>query len=574
MLEDLCNRPLTFPSIPLGKKETPIDLRRLLYRGSCALRMDVADKAIRAGRLGDVIAERIELVIFAHEFIGAALAGGGSAFTAKAQVKGLVHLWAWAEQANVRLSVSEVQKIYLDWAEGLLHRARVVKDLSDQTAYSYARVVGHVLDGVLDRPTPMLELTRINKPAGRKTPQGAKTDKQNLHETFAFGRLLQGICDALPLSVIWGPRRLSIPLPDGTHFDIHRGRPRPLTEIERKASNLRASEDSGAKYGTTDKSLSHRLRRDLANLRMSAELLMFIGQTGMNLAQAQGLRLRHFSYSSDIDGYKVREYKPRRQGEVLFEIFSEYRNHFERYLAWRRELFPGADLIFPFIRPQVPVDRRPAFRTIQKACKQANIRWTPPGVLRGTRVNWLLRRSSDPDLTAEVAQHSKEVLLQVYEVPSQQRAIGEIARFWLKHDPTLVGTLPLRAVAPGECTGTPTASPTKPEAAPAPDCRRPSGCLWCDHHRDIESLDYVWSLACFRHLKILEKAKHCPPSKLRAAPHPADHAIERLSEKLTWFRDFSAACRGWVEEALARVEEGDYHDQWTHLIAAMEGRTA
>ena len=259
---------------------------------------------------------------------------------------------------------------------------------------------------------------------------------------------------------------------------------------------------------------------------------------------------------------------------MLFEIFSEYRSHFERYLAWRRELFTDSDLIFPFIRPKALIDQRPGFRTIQKACKQASIRWTPPSALRGTRVNWLLRRSSDPDLTAEVAQHSKEVLLQVYEVPSQQRAVGEIARFWLKHDPVLADSAPLRAVAPGECTGTPAMFPAKPESAPTPDCRRLSGCLWCDHHRDIESLDYVWSLACFRHLKILEKAKHCSPFKSRAAFHPTDLAIERLSDKLTWFREFNATYRGWVEEALARVEEGDYHGQWSHLIAAVEGAPA
>ncbi|VBT21828.1 Uncharacterised protein [Burkholderia pseudomallei] len=297
---------------------------------------------------------------------------------------------------------------------------------------------------------------------------------------------------------------------------------------------------------------------------------MFIGQTGMNLAQAHTLKLRHFSYSSDIDGYKVRDYKHRRGGEVLFEIFSEYRSHFERYLQWRRTLFPNSEQLFPIIREGAHESCAPRFDLIIGVCKQAGVPWTPPSMLRGTRVNWLLRRSGDPDLTAEVVQHYKQTLLEVYEHPSQQRAIGEITRFWQVNDPTLASAARARAVAPGECDGKPVASPAKPETAPSPDCMRPSGCLWCEHHRDIDSLDYVWSMACFRHLKVLEVSKHCFPSTAEKQLHPAQHAIDKLSEKLTWFKNSNATRRSWVEEALARVEEGNYHGEWARYIQDTE----
>jgi hypothetical protein len=299
---------------------------------------------------------------------------------------------------------------------------------------------------------------------------------------------------------------------------------------------------------------------------------MFIGQTGMNMFQAQNVLLRRFSYSSDINGYKVREYKQRRKGEVLFEIFDEYRLHFERYLDWRREIFPKTETrLFPYIRSNgIRKDRRIKFDAIQNTCEKAKIAWTSPKILRGTRVNWLLRRSNDPDLTSEMAQHHKQVLLEVYEKPSQQRAIGEITRFHLRNDPALAERALMLAVAPGECDGTSKMSPTKPETAPEPDCRRPSGCLWCEHHRDIDTFDYVWSLACFRHLKILELGRQPPVKKNSTVIHPADHTIQRLSEKLSWFRESNSTRREWVEESLARVEEGYYHDQWSYLIESLE----
>jgi len=568
--DDLRDRPLTFPSIPQGDQETPLDLRRLLYQGGASLRTDHAAQALHDGLLGEPLTERIQLVEQLHEQIAGALAGGGSAITARTYIRNITTLFAWAEKAGARLSIDAIEETYLEWAEHLLQRVRVAKDLRQGSAVGFLRMTGQLIDAVLGRHTTISSLTRMGRGSTRKRWQGAEADKQNLQATFTFGRLLQDICDGLPLEVIWGPRRLSIPLSGGAEFTIARGgvlRP----ESERDPYNVRVTEALDQAY-ENDRTLNHGLRKDLVNLRIQAELLMFIGQTGMNLSQAQGLPLRHFSYSSDIDGYKVREFKPRRQGEVLFEIFSEYRSHFERYLAWRRELFPDSSQLFPLIRHfGARAERRPSWSTIKTICKQIGVAWSPPKLLRGTRVNWLLRRSGDPDLTAEMASHHTRTLLQVYEVPSQQRAIAEITRFWLKNDPTIGGDSPSLAVAPGECDGTPVAVPEIPESAPAPDCRRPSGCLWCDHHRDIDSFDYVWSLACFRHLKILEKGRQCPPTKERTKHHVADHAIERLSAKLAWFRGSNREREGWVEEAMARVDEGHYHDQWAALITSLEG---
>ncbi|WP_157991572.1 site-specific integrase [Caldimonas tepidiphila] len=572
MHDDLLHRPRTFPGLPLGKNETVPDLRRLLYKGGAGARPAQADQAIREGLLGQVLPERIELVHLIHENLSGKFAGGGRAQTLRGEVRRIRDFFKWADASGATLSTSTVLGSYLEWSEHLLRRVKA-KELKMRSAYGLVMAVGGVLDGVLGRATPMVELTRIRRPKGRKTPQGAKADKQNLQETFAFGHLLADICDGLPLGVIWGPLVARIPLQGGGEISLWGGgRPLSKPNSERVPSKVHASAKKMLAY-ENDRTMNHRMRRARVNLRIEAELCMFIGQTGMNLANAQQLQLCHFSYSSDIDGYKVRDHKNRRGGEVLFEIYSEYRGHFERYLAWRRELFSESELLFPFLRRGARECKQLDFRNVKNACKQAGVRWVPASVLRGTRVNWLLRRSRDPDLTAEMAQHHKQTLLDVYERPSQQVAVVELIRFWSAHDPTLARKKPSLAVAPGSCNGTPVASSAKPESAPKPDCRTPSGCLWCEHHRDIDSQDYVWSVASFRHLKTLELSRYCPPVKERGATHPADHAIQRLSEKLAWFRDSNAQRRGWVDEALARIEESAYSDQWSHLIEAMEGQS-
>jgi len=570
MHEDGQNLDLSFPTIPVGEKETPLNLIRLLYKGGASTRIDKAEKAIREGLLGEVIFDRIPFIQLSHTYISDNLAAGGSVQTARVQIRELTEFFNWADRHSAELTVSGIINSYLEWSNHLLHRCKVAKNINQQTIYSRARMVGQIIDKALERTKPILRATRIKRPNPRKTPRGAKADKQNLDETFKFGRLIQDICDGLPLEVIWKEHHIRIQLQQGGELE-YRFSNRTLT-TEKRRSDVNKANLALAAY-KTNQSLDHRFRRDMVNLRMQAELLMFMAQTGMNLTQAQNIPLYRFSYSSDIDGYKVREYKPRRKGEVLFEIFNEYRSHFERYLEWRRKIFPETEKrIFPFIRVHGAHESgRLHFGALKSACKSSGIKWITPSALRSTRINWLLRRSGDPDITAEMAQHHEKTLLTVYEIPSQQRAISEIVRFHVSNDPALVDKAILLAAAPGACDGIPTTSSEKPISAPEPDCRSPSGCLWCDHHRDIDTLDYVWSLASFRHLKIIEVGKEPLKKGKGQSMSPAEHSVVRLTEKLKFFRESKSIRRDWVDESLMRIEEGYYHDQWSYIIESMEG---
>lgn len=572
MLEDIRLPDLTFPNMTRGTRETPCNLAFLLYRGGAKTPTWRVVRMIAAGQLGKPLSNRLDLVTKIHEVINAKLIEGGSMYTAQNTIRYIRNMFTWAEDQGYPLDIESIQRTYLNWTDSLVHRHRIVKDLSQMSAYTIGIGAGNVLDDVLNREIPLFSMCRLHLPKQRKTAMGVNAEKQNLADTFAFGHLLQDICDALSTEVVLqGPLPVRIPLRGGEELIEWSAYPNPAV-----AERHLLAHKQGLSTPNQGRALAHflaweadgtlRTRYTLANRRIEAELLMFIGQTGMNFTQAHKLKLRHFTYSSHLDGYQVRDRKARRQGEVLFEIFKEYKPHFERYLEWRRLLFPESNAIFPFIRKGGRAfQKHPQFH-LRAICKRIGVRFVPPLRLRNTRVNWLLRRTGDPDLTASMAQHQKETLLSTYERPSQQRAMGEIIRFWSEHDPTLTHTTP---VGPGQCNGIPVQLESAPNNAPTPDCIRPSGCMWCEHHRDIDNPDYLWSLVSFRHLKIIEMSRLATPQRGKET-HPAQYVINRISEKLRWFSESNKSRRLWLEEALARVEEGYYHPEWERRIVAME----
>jgi hypothetical protein len=305
-----------------------------------------------------------------------------------------------------------------------------------------------------------------------------------------------------------------------------------------------------------------------------AELLVFIAQTGMNLSQAHNLRCTQYSYKSTIDGFEVRDYKERRKGEVLFEIFAEYKAIFNAYLAWRNEVFGATtDRLFPFVRTMGADESTPHnFKRFQTdICAPMGIAFVSPKKLRNTRINWLLRQSRNPEQTAEQAQHTIQTLLRVYEKPSLQVAQVEIIQFWQKNDPRLNGK-PMPCAALGVCDGVPKPLFGLPPEAPKADCTHPAGCLFCEHHRDIDSEDYVWSVASMRFMNTLIRQRFRPPAKGKAdAAHHVELTIEVLTAKLNWFSNSNVQRKVWVDDATEKIAEGEFHSHWRYLIESTQG---
>ena len=563
---------LTFPGIEYTVNETPWDLAPLLYRGGAAVYVSKVAAAIASGQLGNPISSRAPLLERLHDELTGTLTGGGSPVSVKASIYALRLFYSWADATGRCPAADTVEQDFVDYSEHLLHRVRTVRDLKEDGAYEYAVETSRLLSSALDLKIGLLVRTRISRPKAQKAVLGTLADKQNLEQTFAFGHALLDISDALSINKIRGTLPVAIEFRTGEI--LHEWclldppeRVKVLNPAYPNASERRKALQRRAEWEADP---SARTRFSVINLRIEAELLIFIAQTGMNLTQAQRMKAGSFRYQSHSDGLKVyRVYKGRRGGEVEFEIYSEYRAIFERYLSWRKEMFPADDdgLLFPFVT--APGKSRSShqltsFQAIEKKCKQLAIKFFRPRSLRKMRINWLLRRSRDVEQTAEMAQHSQETLLRVYDQPHHHVAAVEISRFHQRTDPAIA--MPGAGVCVDQ---TPYPVPDAPSEAPAPDCRGPAGCLFCIHQRDIDSQDHTWSLATYRYLKSLELARYRPPAA-GGAPHPALAAIDRLTAKLSHLAASNEARASWLREAQARVDEGDYHPKWDGFIQLME----
>lgn len=565
---------LTFPMVKYGRNEIPWDLSRFLYKGGASAISKQVTCLIEAGELGPPIVERVELVVRLHAKITGDLVAGGAKQTALNRYKRFKSFFVWAEDAGHPLSLDSIETTYRGYIDHLRYRVRL-KSISERAAYNQAINLSIVLDDVLERSRPLITTTPLRMQRRSIRALSVAADKQNLQDTFAFGHFLLDIIDATSLKAIWGPLPLTIKLRSGTVLEewSHLRDPKTVVSLQAGYKNTSTTKKVKVLRADWEADCSLRTRSSLVNLRIMAEMLLFIGQTGMNLSQAHQLKICQFRYKSTIDGYEVRDYKHRRKGEILFEIFANYRAVFEQYLAWRDEVLgnQSTDLLFPFITMGRLVETPPDFSHFKKRCKVAGISFISPQKLRNTRVNWLLRRSRDPNQTAEQAQHTPRTLLDIYERPSLQVAMAEIIQFWRELDPSLRNTAQ-PCPAPGVCNGQPESKPNLPPDTPKPDCIHPSGCLFCSHHRDIDTEDYVWSVASMRHFKTIVLSGFRPVVKSKSDPaRPVELAIEVLTAKLKWYRESNADRSAWVEEALARIDEGEFHPHWRYLIESAEG---
>lgn len=572
---------LTFPGVDFGPEETPWDLRSWLYRGGADAPLRDVASLIESGTLGRPLVERIELVRLVRESLLNYLDGGGRRDTVQGCIASLKQFFRWADSSGAPdLSLTTVEQCYRNWCDALLHRARVARTIKEATAYGYGSVVGWVLDRILERGGRIVRTTRLKKQKRSPRALSPKADKQSLQKTFEFGNFLLDLADGLSVNAIWGPLPINIPLRNGKILEEWSGLKRSHTL---KSPNLKwpSQARQAARRATDNRAAweaetTYRTRYQVINLRVLAEMFMLMAQSAINVAQAHQLRMDEWRFKSSNQGYEIRTYKHRRWGPVIFNIYSEYRAIFERYLQWRKAIFPDDPhgLLFPLFGiagrpPQRRSDKPPNFDPLRRACKRAGITYVTPQTLRNTNANWMLRRTGDPELTADEKQHAKETLLGVYEKPSLQRAMVETQIFWAKYDPALA------AAGPGHCAN-PTPEPTvdMPTFAPEPDCITPAGCLFCTHQRDIDSLDYVWSLASFGYLKSLELRAHGQSGSTTPFVEPSDLTLDRITAKLNFIRDSSPERAEWVKEAKLRLEEGCFHPAWSEIIESLWSTSA
>ncbi|WP_143276995.1 hypothetical protein [Bordetella genomosp. 12] len=502
--------------------------------------------------------KRTDFVIGLHAEMNADLLSGSSTETLRDRISKLRMFFAYADQSGKDLDVDTALDVFLQWTDFLIHRSQKIKEYRDNKSisaaplkassiYAYAKVISDLLDVVLDRRASVLNLTRVRSPRRQITAAGRTAEKTSRKDFLLQGRFSAEICRVVDVEFLRDLPPTQVYIRDDACLRIGKwGVP---------------SEGNSIDYGLG--------RQDyLISLRIEAELHLFISQTSMNVSQAVRLNVGNLRYTSYTDGYRVTIRKGRRQGDVTFEIYKEYRAHLERYLAWRRIFCPSESRLFPLSQePGAQAELR-ALHRFRRIFRALDVPYVCPRKLRGMRINFLMASSvaMDVESVAETMQHGERTLIQVYHRPSFHRATAEIGRFWKKA--TVVQE---KSIAPGGCLKNVAVAAHIPNTAPRPDCVRPSGCLWCESHRDIDEFDYVWALTTFGQLKQLEFSV----SGLEwsdDAPSPVQSVIEKIRGKLRWLEESSTERLGWVEEASERVAEGYWHPDWEATMQSVEHR--
>lgn len=558
------------------------NFERFLYKGATQYRADRVKPLIDSGSLGLPQVERIELIEAICVELTSRITKGDSPNSLPAYIRCFSLLLRFMEQQECSFQLIHLEENFLEFSEYLFIESKTQGGkYNEKSAYSIAATLSSVMGSILDIPDTLrlISRTRLRVPKQPKKALTASAEKQNLEHTFRMGSFLFDLTEGLNVKAIYGHLPVTCLIrdiaKDNFSLELWMGMEAPEWYLDdpntwndgQKHRHKIGLKLRGIVEDITGVGSARRWR--FVNLRIQAEFLIFLAQTGMNSTQAKELKRGDLKYKLHDDGWLVRGYKNRKGGEVTFQIYKSYKSHFEEFRAFVSHFFPNSEYLFPMYRVNGTGESEykyglTAFDQIRDILKENNIPWIPPKQIRNTRINWILRRSGDESQTAEMAQHSVEILREDYASPSLQRAIVETTRFWNIHDPIRNGDLKASVIG-SFCDGNPQAMTDKPEQVADPNCTSPSGCLWCTHHRDVDALDYVWSLASFRHLKTFESSMNVLESKV-----PAETVINRLTEKITWFENSSSERNQWVKEVKLRVAEGSFHPNWTPLINFVE----
>ncbi|WP_155833479.1 hypothetical protein [Halomonas sp. BC04] len=257
----------------------------------------LVDDYIKLGRLGKPLSERLELIEKLHERFKTLLVIGRSHHYVKELLWSTVKFIVWSDEYGTKaLRLETAEQAYLEWAEHLWHRANIKRDLKKNVAYDQAAKIAGILLYVLNLKVDervsssniLIRKTRLRKERGRSR----KADKSNLANAAIFGHFLVSLCEALTVENIRGPLPFVLRLPNGVERRWPAGMSKSLEEVSSRdmASRLRLRQALQPHQQIID----NMHRAAMANLRIEAELAIFVAQTGMNASRPCVLNARNF----------------------------------------------------------------------------------------------------------------------------------------------------------------------------------------------------------------------------------------------------------------------------------------
>lgn len=539
------NDQFEFHQIPYTAREVPLTLQPLLWEGGAACDMRIFWKKVIDNKLGAMHESRVTLIRTIYNLLSDIVVAGGSRETLKTGVNHVRSFYKCADLYRMHPTAETALVVYCKWVKDLYERRKIDNtNGSEAGIYGAASFMASLLGEATELGRDTFVVTSgLQPPRKSSAALGAKVDRQNFSQTKKFAEVLIDIINSISNDRCLGALPLKITFRSGLSVE-HYAAAKRNASVPAAGSNILLDTSPSIRY-------------PVFNIRIEAEMLLFMSQTSMNLSEASKLKLQDFRFKEEGAFTQVYAYKGRKKGEVIFTIFKEYKPFFLNYLAFRRLINSEANssLLFGrFPQPGNPVSRNPNPRSLIMFLKRMGVPHRPASEFRKTRQNWLARKSGNPEMASEMAQHDLETYARNYAKPHHQTAATEFAGFYARLAENR------KAALGGGCVEVnPIPIASTPLEINIPDCINPALCLFCVNYKGQITYDYIWALLTFGRLKMYEDLCH---RKGQAGGITENSIVKRVREIAKQFSEVNAKCSGWYLKADGKVRAGEYHPRW------------
>lgn len=327
----------------------------------------------------------------------------------------------------------------------------------------------------------------------------------------------------------------------------------------------------------TDFLHSHRIKSAMS--AHNAFMVLFLGQTGMNLSVACALQWgTEYVVGTAQQGF--RELKWRAGGKVYSTVIRmTFLPLFKRFIELRAYLLDGrpCETLFFTLGSNRQKAPGPAthnavettYSTLQLL--DPEIKWVRARKLRAAKQDFHIR-NSEPAIAAQVMGHSEETATKKYSAGSKTTHYEEVSAFFDKVQQAAVSKAVIlrpneelpdgREGHVGSCAKFQCPQAISDQVPVQPDCDKLEGCLFCDKHRVHPDERDTRKLASCAH--VLQQATYLPGAEVYFQP-----VLERIQSILDEVKALEGNAEMVVRVIREVDEDGELDPYWAEKLALL-----
>ena len=316
----------------------------------------------------------------------------------------------------------------------------------------------------------------------------------------------------------------------------------------------------------------HYFRRRLAYFAADSFVMLFISNTGINVAQLQQLKWSDdYEIGKEHHGFRTIKYRANQETQQ-FVITRTFLPLFVKYLSLRQYLISDQPTYLFFrldtnLSNPVCLSSGFSFDFNRKLINGIGI--NAPSITarewRAHKADWLLEHT-DPATTAMMLQNSQQTVLKHYSEGSEVESAKEMSDFFDRlgkiQAPSLQSNTNYEVIPAGHCEQYSSPKSDGTSTSVLPNCSTAAGCLFCTHHRVItDEIDIrkLWSL------RFLIRESRQLANNEAHFQQQFGSVLERIVAIVASIEDHSESLKTLVEKIRREVDEEEILDPyWAH----------